>query len=143
MRLNAVARARLAFHRLFVLEFAATGFRPAAAAVHLAEATMELTEWDSGHAVELRLGERLAVSLEGNPTLGYRWEVEANDPALLQPNGTPQFTAAGGVPGGGGRFTLKFTAISAGQTDLRLRYRRTFDKVAPPAKRFQVSVTVR
>ena len=103
---------------------------------------MELTEWDSGHSLELRLGERLAVSLEGNPTLGYRWEVAANDPAILQPNGTPQFAPGGGAAVGSGRFTLKFTAIAAGQTDLRLHYRRPFEKVAPPAKRFQVSVTV-
>jgi len=103
---------------------------------------MELTEWDSGHALEIGVGERLVVSLEGNPTLGYRWEVDANDPAVLQPNGTPRFTAASGAPGGG-RFTLKFTAISAGQTNLLLRYRRPFDKVAPPAKRFKVSITVR
>ena len=102
---------------------------------------MELTEWDAGHALELHIGERLAVSLEGNPTLGYRWEVAANDPAVLQPNGTPQFAAVAGA--GSGRFTLKFTAIAAGQTELRLLYRRTFDKVAPPARRFQVSVTVR
>ena len=102
---------------------------------------MELTEWDSGHTVELPLGERLVVSLEGNPTIGYRWEVDANDPAVLQPNGTPQFAAVGGA--GAGRFTLKFTAIRAGQTNLRLLYRRPFEKVAPPAKRFQVSVTVR
>jgi inhibitor of cysteine peptidase len=105
--------------------------------------TQNLTEWDNGHSVELRVGDKLAVTLEGNPTAGYRWEVDANNAAILQPKGEPQYAAGSGGVGGGGKFTLKFAAVGAGRTDLRLLYRRPFEKVAPPAKRFQVLVTVR
>jgi inhibitor of cysteine peptidase len=105
--------------------------------------TQPLTEWDNGRSVELRVGDKLAVSLEGNPTVGYRWEVDANNAAILQPNGEPQYAPGSGGVRGGGKFTLRFIAVRAGQTDLKLLYRRPFEKVAPPAKRFQVTVTVR
>ncbi len=105
--------------------------------------TQSLTEWDNGHSVELRVGDKLAVTLAGNPTAGYRWEVDANKATILQPSGEPQYAAGSGGIGSGGTFTLKFTAVAAGQTELKLLYHRPFEKVGPPAKRFQVTVTVR
>jgi predicted secreted protein len=32
-----------------------------------------LTEADAGRTIELRTGDRLSISLGGNPTTGYSW----------------------------------------------------------------------
>jgi predicted secreted protein len=44
--------------------------------------------------------------------------------------------------GSGGIFAFEFEAIAAGRTELRLDYRRPWEKSRPPAQSFAVSVMV-
>jgi inhibitor of cysteine peptidase len=101
-----------------------------------------LTEADAGRTVELRTGDRLAVSLAGNPTAGYSWEVAAVDARVLAPAGQPAYHASSASMGSGGVFAFEFEAVAAGQTALRLAYRRPWEKRRRPAQTYAVHVMV-
>jgi inhibitor of cysteine peptidase len=101
-----------------------------------------LTEADSGSAMVLRTGDRLSVSLGGNPTTGYSWQVAAVDERVLAPAGEPGYRASSPAIGAGGVFTFEFEAVAAGRTTLRLAYRRPWEKRRRPMQTFAVTVTV-
>jgi inhibitor of cysteine peptidase len=101
-----------------------------------------LTEADAGRTVDLRKGDRLSISLGGNPTTGYSWQVAGVDEQVLAPLGNPGYTASSEALGAGGVFAFAFEAVAAGQTALRLVYRRPWEKRRRPAQTFKVDVTV-
>ena len=101
-----------------------------------------LTEADSGSAMALRTGDRLSVSLGGNPTTGYSWALAAVNRRVLAPAGEPGYRASSPAIGAGGVFTFEFEAVAAGHTALRLVYRRPWEKRRRPAQIFSVTVTV-
>jgi inhibitor of cysteine peptidase len=101
-----------------------------------------LTEADAGHTVELRAGDRLSISLGGNPTAGFSWELTAVDKKVLAPLGKPDYQASSAAVGSGGMFAFEFEAAAAGQTAVRLVYRRPWEKRRRPAQTFGVTVTV-
>lgn len=101
-----------------------------------------LTQADDGQLVELRPGERLEVTLAGNPTTGYLWEVAEVDSAVLRLVGKVSYHQEGAGIGAGGVFTATLEAVAAGRTDLRLVYQRPFERDQPPAQAFAVRIVV-
>ena len=47
-------------------------------------ATIMLKSGDSGKSVEARVGDIVAVSLDENPSTGYRWAIEQGDEQIAQ-----------------------------------------------------------
>jgi inhibitor of cysteine peptidase len=105
-------------------------------------ATVTLGAQDDGRTITLKSGDTLIIELEGNPTTGFSWEVEAVDDAILALQGDAQYTASEtGLVGSGGVFTFTFRAASKGQTPLQLVYHRSWENVAPEDT-FEVTVVV-
>jgi inhibitor of cysteine peptidase len=102
-----------------------------------------LTEGDTGRSIELHIGDNLEVTLPGNPTTGFQWEVSAVNTAILRSTGEPIFEPSSSAVGGGGRITFRFEAVGIGQTGLTLNYHRPFEKDVPPVETFEVTVIVR
>jgi inhibitor of cysteine peptidase len=108
--------------------------------------TVALTVKDGGRTVMLNQGDILEVTLEGNPTTGYSWEPESLDTSILQQKGDWEFEADNTTPGfvgSPGKFTLRFLAVGAGQTALKLIYHRAFESSVPPEETFEVTVIVK
>jgi len=103
---------------------------------------IRLTEADAGKTVALRTGDRLSVSLAGNPTAGYSWEVATVDRRVLAPASAPDYHASSAAIGSGGVFAFEFEAIGPGRTALHLAYRRPWEKRRRPVQTFAVDVTV-
>jgi inhibitor of cysteine peptidase len=97
---------------------------------------------DDGEQIELQKGETLAVSLEGNPTTGYTWEVVEVDEQVLRQIGEPAFTPESEAVGAPGEQVLRFRAAGEGRTTLRLVYHRPWEE-AEPERTFSVEVIVR
>ncbi len=102
-----------------------------------------LGQGDAGRTAEVRAGGQVEVSLPGNPTTGYQWEVDSVDPAVLQQVGEPEFKPDSDAIGAGGRVMLRFKALAAGQTTLRLIYHRSFEPDEAPLETYEVTVVVR
>ena len=105
--------------------------------------TKRLTEADAGRSIELRAGDKLEVTLPGNPTTGFQWDVSYGNTTILQPSGESKFEPPSSAIGHGGQITLRFAAVGSGQTELKLIYHRPFEQDVPPAQTFEVTVTVR
>ena len=107
---------------------------------------VEVNEDDDGGQVELRLGQILVVTLESNPTTGYRWEQAENPESILKQIGAAEFVPSetGDPPlvGAGGWEILRFRASSAGQMTLQLVYHRPWDEGVEPLKTFSLQVAV-
>ena len=110
-----------------------------------APTTLIVTEKDAGQAVQLAVGGKLVVNLNGNVTTGYNWEVSAVDAAVIKPTGSSykQNDAPPGMVGVPGVQSLAFVAVAPGQTTLQLAYSRPWEKGVAPAQSFQVSVSVK
>ncbi|MRR29915.1 hypothetical protein EG834_06260 [bacterium] len=88
----------------------------------------------------------MILTIDGNPTTGYTWEVESVDENVLKPAGkadySTDFRLRPGMTGVGGTYKFKFTAVSAGSTTLKLKYWRSFEPENPPVETFEVTVNV-
>ena len=126
----------------YVIGFILIGCMLAACGGNTPPAPTNLTVADNGRDVTLQVGAELVLTLEGNPTTGYGWEVEQVDAAVLAQQGEPEYTAAANIPGSGGVFVFRFTAQAAGSTPLVLGYSRPFEPDTPPIEVFTVQITV-
>jgi len=107
--------------------------------------TVEINEGNDGEQVELELGEILVVTLESNPSTGYRWEQPKNNKSILVQLGQAEFksseTSEPPIVGAGGWEIFRFKAVSAGQMTLELVYHRSWEDVEP-LKTFSIQVAV-
>jgi inhibitor of cysteine peptidase len=106
---------------------------------------VEVDEGDADSQVELELGQILVVTLESNPSTGYRWEQAENQESYLEQIGEAEFKSSetGEPPtvGAGGWEIFRFKAVSAGQMTLELVYHRSWEDVEP-LKTFSIQVVV-
>ena len=101
-----------------------------------------LNEAGSGKKVTLTKGISLVVNLPDNASTGFAWE--ATIPAVIKLKSANVDPPKDKMAVGGG--TIKhfiFTGAKPGKGTLKLIYRRSFEKNVPPAKTFQVEVTVK
>ncbi len=101
-----------------------------------------LSEADSGKTVELNKGDTLVITLVGNITTGYNWEM-LQDPAILRQVAGPQVTPDSKALGAPGKIALRFEAVKTGQASLELVYRRSWETGVPPQKTFEVTIVVK
>lgn len=107
---------------------------------------LPLTDKDNGKQVTLAIGQELTLALESNPSTGFAWEVADLNAGLLVQVGDPEYKAPqSGAPlvGAAGTQVFHFKAKAAGQVELKLNYRRAWEKDVPPAKTYTVTLTIR
>jgi inhibitor of cysteine peptidase len=105
-------------------------------------ASVTVSEADAGRTIQLRRGDTLIVELRGNPSTGYSWTVEAAESDVLNADGEPEFAPESDKLGAGGMYTIKFAAERTGSAVLKLVYHRPWDKETPPARTFEIVITV-
>lgn len=103
---------------------------------------------DNGGTITLKQGRELKVTLEGNPSTGFGWQV-ADDSGVLEQVGEPVFDESQSksgssepVVGAAGNQVFTFKTIKAGSGELRLEYKRSWETTVPPEKTYAVTVTV-
>ena len=99
---------------------------------------------DAGREKQLQKGQTLVITLEGNPTTGYSWEVaEPLNEQVLRQVGEPEFKAESQALGAGGIQVLRFEAVNAGKTTLKLIYHRPWEEGVDPLETYSIEVVVR
>jgi inhibitor of cysteine peptidase len=103
---------------------------------------LDLTERDNGRSVSAAVGETISLTLAGNPTTGYTWELADIDRAVLAPDPAPSFAADSSLTGAGGKVTFRFIARKAGSSAVNLSYRRPWETGVPPLRSVALTVAV-
>lgn len=106
---------------------------------------IDLAESDDGKTINVDVGRRVRIRLAGNPTTGYSWflmpiegpAVKAEGELVYKPNAHPP-----GMTGVGGTFELVLRAAQAGESIVRLEYKRPWEKDTPPIRKFGVTLAV-
>jgi len=103
-----------------------------------------LTSANNGQPSTIKIGGRLVVELESNPSTGYTWEASNLDTSVLKQLGQTEYKPASSspMPGAGGTQILRFEAVAPGTTTLTLIYHRPFETNAVPAKTFTIKVII-
>lgn len=101
-----------------------------------------ITEADAGETIELEVGQEFAVTLEGNLTTGYTWEMVTAERAVVEQVGEADFESESNRVGAGGHITLNFKALSPGNQTLQLVYHRPWEEDVAPIDTFSVSLVV-
>jgi predicted secreted protein len=110
-------------------------------------AVRNLSEADANAAVEMKVGEKMTVSLSGVPTAGYLWAVDA-PPQFVKvsegPGGatsTSQFLP--GFAGGNHWEVLVIEGVAAGEGEITLVQKRPWEaKSSPDDQRFKFRLKV-
>ena len=98
-----------------------------------------------GRVVQLQRSQRLVIRLPSNPSTGYGWQVVTVNRTVLQQEGAATYVAdpnPRGWVGVGGVEVFRFRVIGAGNTQLRLAYRRWWERSKRPAQTFILRVIV-
>jgi inhibitor of cysteine peptidase len=102
---------------------------------------------DNEGQIEVDVGQNLVLTLESNPTTGFRWEVVEVEDAVLRPKGETEFRVASELdpppPGAGGVEIFRFETVEAGETLLELVYHRPWEEGVEPLETFTIQVIVR
>ena len=118
---------------------AAALLQPATAAAK----TIELTAADTGKNIKAAIGDKIHLTLAGNPTTGYSWSVAktAGDSVKLGKLEYKQRPARQGMVGVGGQYSLAMTLVKSGGFSITLHYQRPWMKgKQPPASTFTLDV---
>jgi len=91
-----------------------------------------VTEDDAGSRVALRVGDRLMVVLEGNPTTGYEWSNTLTyEFATLRETAEVEFRPDSSLMGAGGLFLFRYEAFRVGPQAFRFTYQRPWESTEP------------
>lgn len=100
-------------------------------------------EESNGQSIELKADQKLQVSLAGNPTTGYNWDLVEYDQSVLKQVGDMKYKADSKLIGSGGVMTFTFEALASGNTTIKLIYHRSWETDVPPEKSYELIITVK
>jgi predicted secreted protein len=91
--------------------------------------------------ITVPVGVSFTINVNANPTTGYTWEV-GFDQSLLKL--VKRYTPSGtGMIGAGGVETFEFEGMKAGETEIYLNYKRSFEPNNPALETKNFKVTVK
>ena len=107
---------------------------------------IDLAEHDDGKSVDVEVGRRVRIRLAGNPTTGYSWFLMPMEGVAVKAEGEVEYKPNArrpGMVGVGGTFELLLRAVQAGESIVRLEYKRPWEKDTPPIRKFGITLAVR
>jgi predicted secreted protein len=101
-----------------------------------------LTLQDHGTLLKCRAQQEFAVELEANPSTGYTWHVIKGDSHYVRLLREETIPSSEKRPGAPGKQFFYFQTLTKGRTPLLLEYRRSWEKDAPPANAFSITLVI-
>ena len=89
--------------------------------------------------MSVTLNKEFRISLDSNPSTGYRWE-PSFDKAFLRLKRDHFKRPAKVFPGAGGTQVFVFLPIKPGQTDIHFVYKRSWETTIAREKTFQIQI---
>jgi inhibitor of cysteine peptidase len=98
--------------------------------------------------VDLFVGQKVELTIAGNPTTGYKWSVASMPEGITEVGEAVYVQDPADSPGGrrlvgvGGRFIFTFVGSKATEGSIKLVYTRPWEKDTPPIQTADVKVRV-
>ena len=108
--------------------------------------TIKLTAADTGKNIKAAVGDKIDLTLAGNPTTGYSWSVAktAGNSVKLGKLVYKQAPSPRGMVGVGGQYSLSMTVVKTGAFSIILHYQRPWMKgKQAPASVFNLTINGR
>jgi inhibitor of cysteine peptidase len=93
-----------------------------------------------GKSIEAQVGDLITVSLDENPTTGFRWVVDQSDEDIVALSSSEYAAAPGSKVGRGGRRVVTFEVRKAGVSTIQLKLWRAWEGDSSVAQRFGVTL---
>lgn len=106
---------------------------------------LAVTLADKGQTLTVKVGREIIVSLAGNITTGYSWNLAGIDGKAVVLDGEVKYQEnkhPDGMTGVPGMFHAKFKTLKPGKATVKLEYRRPWEKDAKPAEKDIFTVTL-
>ena len=104
--------------------------------------TVTLSQSNSNTTISLHQNQIMTVSLQGNGSTGYTWDVVPGAESILTQEGNPEFVADSNAIGSGGTYIFTFKATAQGTVPLNLIYHRPWETGVAPLQTFGITVAV-
>ncbi len=85
---------------------------------------LSLSETDNNSRRSMRVGDVAEVTLDENPTTGYRWQLDVDQQVLRVVDDT--YEPVGPMPGAAGRRTFRLEALHVGAVTIHARHLRSW-----------------
>ena len=106
--------------------------------------TLRYTEADSGKIIEASVGQQFTITLRGNATTGYVWQMAEGTNSKTVKKISDKYTADNtGRVGSGGDHVWTYKAVAAGETTITLNYLRPREKPVAPTKTLIYKIKVK
>lgn len=94
--------------------------------------------------IEVAVGKEFSITLESNPTTGYHWELAGQlAEAVVKLVGNEYKGPETKLIGAGGKEVWTFSAVGKGETIIKMKYVRPWEKDVPPFRTAEFKVTVK
>lgn len=90
--------------------------------------------------IQARVGEEFAITLQSNPSTGFRWMLADSLDPVVRLHGRTYVPQQPVTVGSGGHERLTFVGVVPGETTIRLRYARHGQGSAPRQAEFRVRI---
>jgi inhibitor of cysteine peptidase len=98
---------------------------------------------DPEKTIQCKIGEAFSISLDSNPTTGYKWQfAHPRNGKFLKLIGSKYKAPKTELAGAGGKEIWSFKGLSVGQTKIILEYNRPWEKDKEPIKRMTFMVNI-
>lgn len=105
---------------------------------------LQLHKSDHAKHFKLSTGSQIVITLEENPTTGFRWALDPLDANLLQlVSSTYKSEATPQIAGSGGTRTITLATLHPGHTSLKLKLRREWEGDASAIDRWEIELDIR
>ena len=96
---------------------------------------------DSGQAIDIGVGQEFVIAIGANPTTGYDWEVTLDETVLelVEKRYKPAEEAEHEIVGIGGVDYFRFKALKAGEAEIIMVYKRSWEGEGIDRKIFTVN----
>ncbi len=105
--------------------------------------TITLTRAEHGKSIEAQVGDLITVSLDENPTTGFRWALDKSDDDVVALTSSEYAVASGSRMGGGGQRVVTFEVRKTGVSAIQLKLWRAWEGDQSITQRFAVTLRVR
>ncbi len=97
---------------------------------------------DSGQAIDIGVNQEFVIAIGANPTTGYDWEVSLDETILelVEMTYKPAEEAEHEIVGAGGVDYFRFKALKAGETEINMVYKRSWEEEGIDQKVFTINI---